>query len=780
MRKLLILIFLFCSLGLSATDYYIKNAGSDASAGTSDGAAWKTLAKLNSVTLVPGDRVYLNKGDIWYETLTVNQSGTSANNIVYSAYGTGANPIISGFQTISSWSAYSGSIYRASVSPASAPNVLFFDGVNTPLGRWPNSSSAYRWQSTDLTADAASTTGITDASLPSSPDWDGAEIVIRSAQWVTQRKTVTHNGQSLTFSALQYTPPTGAGYFIQNHLGTLDTFKEWYYASNYLYVHFGGNAPAGYTVKVSVRNNLVNMINRNYITFSNITFEGANSAAIYAEEADNITVMNCTINGGGNYGIYGNASCNNWLIRDNTISNVNNYAINLRSSPYVTIQGNTISYIGYINGMGGSSDEDYTAIVCTGNNLNVINNSISYVGYDAIRFGGQNSSITYNFINWTCLNKSDGAAIYTYRDFATGKVVSHNIVLNATPQRYGWSYYDDSSASGFYTDGAEQVTLEDNIFAHSGKGMFINSARYIYTARNLLYDNVYGMEIHSQPTEIAHSQSHTYNIYFARTASQASFYSVVTSTFDRSKCNDFGVSDYNYFVRPISNNNYIELVWYAWSGNYDEINLTEWKAESALDANSSSAPTTITSDAQLHFIYNETTANKNYTLSAPMVDHAGVSYSGTITLSTFTGKVLIGTGTVTEVGGPSIPTVSTNTVTLITENSAQSGGLVSNEGGATVTARGVCWSLNINPTIANSKTVNGSGLGGFVSTLSMLTNGTTYYVRAYATNSVGTAYGAQYSFTTSATPDPPDPVNTGLIKVGSNFVKYNGQLIIIE
>ena len=99
----------------------------------------------------------------------------------------------------------------------------------------------------------------------------------------------------------------------------------------------------------------------------------------------------------------------------------------------------------------------------------------------------------------------------------------------------------------------------------------------------------------------------------------------------------------------------------------------------------------------------------------------------------------------------SVPTVTTSSVSDITSTSATSGGNVTSDGGATVTARGVCWSTSHNPTIANSHTTNGSGTGGFTSNITGLTQGTTYYVRAYATNSVGTVYGNEVSFTTNST-----------------------------
>lgn len=96
-----------------------------------------------------------------------------------------------------------------------------------------------------------------------------------------------------------------------------------------------------------------------------------------------------------------------------------------------------------------------------------------------------------------------------------------------------------------------------------------------------------------------------------------------------------------------------------------------------------------------------------------------------------------------------IPSLVTINVTDITSTSFTSGGLVFSAGGVPVLARGVCLSTDINPTIADIKTVEGTGTGSFASTISGLTPGTTYYVRAYATNSVGTGYGNLYVIETT-------------------------------
>lgn len=97
------------------------------------------------------------------------------------------------------------------------------------------------------------------------------------------------------------------------------------------------------------------------------------------------------------------------------------------------------------------------------------------------------------------------------------------------------------------------------------------------------------------------------------------------------------------------------------------------------------------------------------------------------------------------------PVITTTIISNITLNGASSGGNITSDGGADITSRGVVWSTSQNPTIAlTTKTVDGVGLGSFTSSISGLTPNTTYYVRAYATNSVGTSYGNEVSFTTAS------------------------------
>ncbi len=105
------------------------------------------------------------------------------------------------------------------------------------------------------------------------------------------------------------------------------------------------------------------------------------------------------------------------------------------------------------------------------------------------------------------------------------------------------------------------------------------------------------------------------------------------------------------------------------------------------------------------------------------------------------------TYTITNPGN--LASITTTAATSITEITAVSGGNISNDGGSLITQRGVCYSTSPSPTTANTTIISGSGTGTFTSNLTGLTANTTYYVRAYATNSAGTAYGNEVSFTTT-------------------------------
>jgi uncharacterized protein (TIGR02145 family) len=128
------------------------------------------------------------------------------------------------------------------------------------------------------------------------------------------------------------------------------------------------------------------------------------------------------------------------------------------------------------------------------------------------------------------------------------------------------------------------------------------------------------------------------------------------------------------------------------------------------------------------------TPGTHYYVRAYATNSAGTSYGNELDFTT--NPVLI-------------PSVTTGNITSVTLNSAVAGGNVTSDNGASVTQKGVCWNTAGNPTISDSHTLDGAGTGTFTSNVSGLAPGTAYYLRAYATNSAGTAYGGQTRFSTS-------------------------------
>ncbi len=132
--------------------------------------------------------------------------------------------------------------------------------------------------------------------------------------------------------------------------------------------------------------------------------------------------------------------------------------------------------------------------------------------------------------------------------------------------------------------------------------------------------------------------------------------------------------------------------------------------------------------SELHSLHPGTT----YYVRAYAQNEAGISYGANQQFTTLSG----------------LPTVSTAPVGNVTATSAQAGGCVVSDGGFPVLRRGICFDTVSMPTIASRHTADGIGLGDYVSQMTGLSSGTTYYFRAYATSGVGTVYGSQYVFVT--------------------------------
>jgi parallel beta-helix repeat protein len=639
--KLLGMIFLLLVLLpiiASAATYYVSNSGADTNSGTSSSLPWKTISKINSASFNPGDSILFKRGDAWFEELIVPSSGSAGSPITFGAYGTGNKPLISGFATLSSWSSLGGGIYQSScASCTSSDNMLALNGVAQALGRYPN--TGYLTFESHL-----GKTSITDNQLTGTPDWIGAEVVIRTTRWTLDKSLISsHSANTLTYAPVTEEPADGFGYFIQRDSKTLDQLGEWYFDSsaNGMKVFFGANNPDSYNVQTSVIDYLAYVNGRDYITFDQLSFEGANLAALYVFDAQHITVQNCNVDLSGTNAI--TASFSTYVTVENCSINqsLNDAIVLTWGCPDSSIRRNTIKNTALMAGMGSSGTGTYAGIQTYGSHRCIIEyNEVDNTGYDAIFFGGNSTIVRNNVIDTFCTVKDDGAGIYTGAGSLShmGSQVTGNIVLNGIGAGQGTNNPTYLAAEGIYMDdNSNGVEISGNTVANcANNGMFLHNAHELNIRNNTFFNNNRQINFqHDSGAANIRNNIISNNIFFSKTASQLCLNSYSSSA-DTSL---LGVSDNNYYVRPLDDTYDIHTAEITWTSH--AYTLEGWQATYNQDLASKKSPQNITDVNDIRFEYNPTNAIKTVTLSMFYIDVDGTRYSNSIMLQPYASIVLI-------------------------------------------------------------------------------------------------------------------------------------------
>lgn len=647
--KSLLLIILFSAICVSsfATNYYIDSkAGSDSNDGNSPATAWKTITKVNSsfATLKPGDKVLFNRNESYFGTISITKSGTSGNPIVIGAYGSGSDPVINGFSVLKSWTNQGDGIYYTTISGITKPEILVIDGKQYWMGQYPNDGFlTYESFNSNLS--------ITDNQLPATPDWTGAEVFIRKNPFVTNRAKITkHINQTLEYteftSGFNTSLNKNYGYIIQNDIKTLKDFGDWYFdeSSSRLYIYFGNHNPSTFEIKIASLDNLLNISWQNYINIENLHFSGCNNKAISINAARYLTIQSCKVDFIGYQGLYivWGATSSFITIDNSDFRKINGNAINIWADN-VTFTNNRIDSIGLLRGSCYGSNDG--SGISGGFNAGLIQyNEVSNVAHYGIFPYGNNFTIANNYIYNTVLEYLDAGAIYVSHvgSYYTGQIIKNNIIINAKGNDWGTSTSSSiwSGAEGIYLDSYnDNVTVDGNTVAKCNQGIRLFESQNAVIKNNTSFNNVSQFFINNtnSKTPIHPLKNITLdnNIAFAKEIGQPClFYYSVSNDI-----NTFGISDNNYWARPIDDNNVFTT--YTPSTGTKNRTLEGWQTVSGMDIHSKKSPITVKDTADIKFYYNPSKSNKTIVLQKPMIDIKGTKYQSSITLLPYNSAILM-------------------------------------------------------------------------------------------------------------------------------------------
>lgn len=636
MRTILFALFVLCLYTAQATTYYFSAvAGDDSRTFTearNSSTPWKSLSKLNSIfsNLQPGDAVLLKRGETFYGSIIVNKSGTSGSPIIIGAYGSGNKPVITSLVTLTNWISKGNGIYESySSSLGTTVNNVLLNNVPQELGRFPNSNANNKGYL--MFESFSGTTSITDNELRSSPNWTGADVVIRSRRWITDRNRITsHSGSKISYAATSsYSPHNKQGYFFENNIKTLDKFGEWYYnpSTKKLSVCFGSNSPSSYSVQASAKDNLITSTKFSNVVFDNLVIKGANASGFYIRFGSNMQITNCEILFSGQYGILANYHPN-FKVENSTVSYSNFGGIYLGySGDNAVIRNNKILNTYTFAGMSGSGDGKGIGIFSYGNNSIIEYNQIINTGYIGITFNGDYVTIKNNFIDNFCITKDDGSGIYTFTGAVNtphkGRKLIGNVIVNGRGAWEGTSLPVFYMANGIYMDmGTSGVELTDNTIANCvSQGAFIQCSQEITMRNNTIFNSdTRQVLLQEKANRPKLRNCGIYNNIFFSNHTSLRAQKLVSRISDVDDVDLFGKFTGNYYARPADD---------ATAEYLAKIQSAEPNAKLLSFVN----PT--------RFEYNGTKDAKTISLDAVYTDVKNNKYSGSLTLQPFTSVVLI-------------------------------------------------------------------------------------------------------------------------------------------
>lgn len=532
---------------------------------------WKTLTKLNAMmgSFTVGDNFNFRRGDVFTGTLNISFSGAANSASLITSYGSGAYPVFDGTVAITSWTSLGNNLWETTCSSCGDNiNMFLVNENNIPAGRFPNFNNTNQGYLTiQSVGNNNGSKYISDNNL--SGNYTGGTVVIRTSKWTLDKLQISsHSGQTINYTGNStYTTSTGYGYFIQNHIATLDKNYEWCYNSSTkkITMYYSGSNPGAEKIKVSTTATLLKFENNvSNFTVSQIRFIGANEQAVEGNLNTNLKINYCEFYYNGTFGIKLSQNKKSILL-GNHIHYTNNVAIKFDGDT-CSIKNNTISNTGMHQGMGKNGVGSRTSIIIEGNNQEVLENKITNTGYIGILFQGDNVLIKNNVIDNFASILDDGGGIYTYNGCSSepqgrygikhsNRIIEKNIVLNGIGAAHGTPYPNYWAASGIYLDDYSiEVSVKSNTVANCAlAGLFlhnIKNTKVVEYTDNTFYNN--GAQIQLQGNgycnDTLKNNLFKNNIFFSKDPTQFCSYLISENTHH----NTFNFAKYkqNYYCRP--------------------------------------------------------------------------------------------------------------------------------------------------------------------------------------------------------------------------------------
>ncbi len=784
----------------NGSNYYLSNSGNDNNNGTSSTSPWKTLSKLNNISFTAGDTVFLKSGDVFRGKITISQGGNSSKQVVFTSYGTGNKPEISGAETVTNWNNL-GTYYQTSFTQA--VTHFFINDQEQTLARYPNNHQY-------LNLDDANTFYLKDASLStvSTSLISGAKLCIHTAQWCWEKTAVSSyaNNQINYTTTTQLEAMDNYGYFLYDNLSHLDTANEWKYdntTQKISYMPPSGQNPNSLNCEASVYTNGIEInSNASYISIINLAFEKQSNSGIEISSENNkyIKINNCYFARQYNYGVHDNGKYNE--IYNSFFREIDGIAIAVDGvGSNSTIHHDTFRNIGPFRNGGIGKQINLTAIMCIGTNNNYIHhNDIDSAGYCGISADGSYNTIERNIIKNVMLINNDGAALKSYGAISFNNIFRNNFVSSSDGNTEG-TYNPGFITPAIYLDYySNNCTIEENtIYNRTQRGIFLNSGTSNNTVKeNVVYGGNYCLDINgSQQTSTPITGINVkHNSFFALDNNAYIIKQVdLTNTFNQ------GILDSNYYFQPYNSNKYVCRIIGTTPTPYT---FSAWQATGNDLHTKSSFVSWGTSTNNSVLFMNPTDNDSSINLGGIQYQDLDGNYiCQSILLAPYTSKILISTGstclsadvTITQTSG-SNPSCSNTSVTFTA--SQTNGGSnpsyqwkVDGTNVGTNSTNYTTSSLNNGQIVSCIMTSNLSGVGNNPAT----SNSITMSVIAAVTPSISIAQtsgtnpsctGSSVSFTASTTNGGNNPSyqwKVNGVNAGSNSATYstssltNGQII---